>query len=426
MEFSVFIALHQYKLMNKSLLILGYVWPEPKSSAAGSRMMQLIDVFLSENYNVIFASSCVKTDNAFDLSSIGVNSEVIKLNDSSFDEYIKTLNPDVVMFDRFMIEEQFGWRVAEQCPNALRILDTEDLHFLRKGRHQAFKEGKSFDKTYLYSDLAKREIASIYRCDLSLIISEAEMQILKNDFKVDTSLLLYLPFMLDEINQDSFSKLPNFESREHFITIGNFLHEPNYNTVLYLKQTIWPLVRKQLPKAQLYVYGAYVSEKVNQLHNENEGFLIKGFAEDANQVMQNARVCLAPIRFGAGLKGKFVDAMKNKTPSVTTPVGAEGMDSLILACGSISNTPNALAESAVDLYTNASLWTDKVNRIPSEFNQHFSKKKYQKALIDAIQIILQNFIEKRQNNFIGQMLMHHTLQSTKYLSKWIEEKNMSN
>ncbi|TYA96141.1 glycosyltransferase, partial [Seonamhaeicola marinus] len=73
---------------------------------------------------------------------------------------VKQLNPKVVMFDRFMTEEQFGWRVTEQCPNALKILDTEDLHCLRKGRHQAFKEGALFNKTYLFNAIAKREIAS--------------------------------------------------------------------------------------------------------------------------------------------------------------------------------------------------------------------------------------------------------------------------
>lgn len=410
-------------MMNKTLLVVGYVWPEPKSSAAGSRMLQLIDVFLAEDYNVTFTSPCAKTDNTFDLSSIGVKQKTIELNNSSFDAFIKTINPSAVLFDRFMMEEQFGWRVAEQCPNALRILDTEDLHFLRKGRQQAFKAGKSFDKTYLFSDLTKREIASIYRCDLSLIISKAEMEILANDFKVDDSLLLYLPFMLDEISEADFSKLPKFEEREHFVIVGNFLHEPNYNAVLYLKETIWPLIRRELPDVELYVYGAYVSEKVNQLHNEKQGFLIKGFAKDVNTVMQQVRVCLAPLRFGAGLKGKLIDAMKNGTPSVTTSIGAEGIEKSIEACGCIADTPEEFTENTVRIYKNESLWNEKSASAFQVLNQNFNKKKYHKVFVNAVEYTSKNLIEKRQNNFIGQMLMHHSLQSTKYLSKWIEEKN---
>lgn len=410
-------------MANKTSLIIGYVWPEPKSSAAGSRMLQLIDAFLFDNYQITFASPCAKTKNAFDLGSRGVNQETIELNNSSFDVFIKDLSPDVVLFDRFMMEEQFGWRVAEQCPNAMRVLDTEDLHFLRKGRQQAFKDGKPFDSSYLFSDLAKREIASIYRCDLSLIISKAEMEILKNDFKLDESLLLYLPFILDEISKEDFLKLPKFKEREHFITIGNFLHEPNYNAVLYLKETIWPLIRKELPNVELHIYGAYTSEKVKQLHNERQGFLIKGFAEDVNEVVQKSKVCLAPIRFGAGLKGKLVDAMRNATPVVTTKIGAEGMIEPVTASGFIENTAKAFAQRAINLYVNEMLWNEKFVNILSVFNQFFSKETYQKTFLSKLKEISNHLDEKRLHNFTGQMLMHHTLQGTKYLSKWIEEKN---
>src|SRR5690606_5459984 len=131
--------------MIQKLLIIGFVWPEPKSSAAGSRMMQLIEAYISFGYDVTFASACAKTETAFDLKTIGIQTENIQLNHSSFDDFVKQLQPDAVLFDRFMTEEQFGWRVAEQCPNALRILDTEDLHCLRKGRQQALKDGKPFD-----------------------------------------------------------------------------------------------------------------------------------------------------------------------------------------------------------------------------------------------------------------------------------------
>ncbi len=409
--------------MKKTLLIIGFVWPEPKSSAAGSRMLELIYAFLSDNYQITFASACNSSENAFDLESIGVTQKTIALNNPSFDVFVKDLNPDVVLFDRFMMEEQFGWRVAQQCPNAIRILDTEDLHFLRKGRQQAFKDQKPFSAPYLFNDLAKREIASIYRCDLSLIISEVEMGILKNDFKIDESLLLYLPFMLDEISEEAFLELPKFEERKHFVTIGNFLHEPNYNAVLYLKETIWPLIRKELPTVELHIYGAYASEKVNQLHNKTQGFLIKGFADDVHQVMQEAKVCLAPIRFGAGLKGKLVDALRNGTPAVTTTIGAEGMGDVFKTCGIIADTAEVFSRQAIELYKNSRLWNEKHLLIRESFIQLFSKITHQKALLETVCDLNENLLANRQANFIGQMLMHHNMQSTKYLSKWIEEKN---
>ncbi len=102
----------------KTLLIIGYVWPEPNSSAAGSRMLQLIAFFQQQSYQVTFASPAQRTEHMVDLAELNVNSVDISLNCSSFDEFISELKPDVVMFDRFMMEEQFGWRVSEQCPEA--------------------------------------------------------------------------------------------------------------------------------------------------------------------------------------------------------------------------------------------------------------------------------------------------------------------
>lgn len=409
--------------MVKKLLIIGFVWPEPKSSAAGSRMMQIIQVFLNQKYQITFASPCAKSDNAFDLTTIGIAQIAIELNHPSFDTFIEELYPDVVLFDRFMMEEQFGWRVAENCPNALRILDTEDLHFLRKGRQQAFKEKQPFTDDYLFSDTAKREIASIYRCDVTLIISEAEIEILKHRFKVDASLLHYLPFMLDPISSEAVQKLPKYEERSHFITIGNFIHEPNYNAVLYLKETIWPLIRNQVPKAEMHVYGSYASQKVNQLHNKKEGFLIKGFAEDANQVMQNAKVCLAAIRFGAGLKGKLTEAMQNGTPCVTTTIGAEGMFGNLDANGFVTDSPQEFADKAIELYMDENLCMEKQQNGFHVINTRFNKNEIEKGFIVILDKTIQELSNHRQNNFTGQILMHHTLQSTKFMSKWIEAKN---
>jgi glycosyltransferase involved in cell wall biosynthesis len=386
-------------------------------------MMQLIHYFQSRNYTITFASPCAKSERAFDLATIGIDQVPIELNHPSFDTFIKTLDPHIVVFDRFMMEEQFGWRVMEQCPNAMRILDTEDLHCLRKGREQAFKEGKPFDKTYLFNDTAKREIASIYRCDLSLIISESEMDVLKHQFKVDENLLLYLPFMLEPFSKEHIQNLSNFDDRQHFMTIGNFFHWPNYNSVIYLKDTIWPLIKKQLPKAELNIYGAYSPKKVIQLQNEEEGFLVKGFAEDVNTVMQNSKVCLVPLRFGAGLKGKLIDAMRNGTPCVTTSIGAEGLFGNMDSNGFIEDTPEAFADRAVELYTNKTLWKKKQQNGFQVLNKRFGKKISYEKLDTVIGEAEKQLRKKRSDNFTGQMLWHHTLQSTKYMGRWIEEKS---
>lgn len=409
--------------MDKKLLVIGLVWPEPKSSAAGSRMLQLIEHFLKQGFDITFVSAAKTSPNTFDLSQLGICTQTIRLNHSSFDDFISKLNPNVVLFDRFMTEEQYGWRVAEQCPNALRVLDTEDFHALRKGREMAVNQNTELTTKLLQNNTAKREIASIYRCDLSLIISEAEIEILTSQFKIDKSLLYYLPFLLTPLSEETISQSPTFEERQHFITIGNFLHPPNYDAVLYLKQTIWPLISKALPKAELHIYGAYESQKVTQLHNEKEKFLIKGFAEDVNSVMQKAKICLAPLRYGAGLKGKLIDSMQNGTPCVMSNIAAEGMFGNLEPNGFAEDNIEMFAKKAVELYSIEALWKEKATKGFKVLNIRFNKSDFANELDTCISQLQNHLKLHRQNNFIGQVLQHQTLQSTKYLSKWIEEKN---
>jgi hypothetical protein len=101
---------------SKRLLIIGFVFPEPASSAAGTRMLQLIDLFKSQNFEITFASPAADSEFAFEIEKLGIEKVSIVLNDASFDDFVVQLNPEIVLFDRFMIEEQFGWRVSEHCP----------------------------------------------------------------------------------------------------------------------------------------------------------------------------------------------------------------------------------------------------------------------------------------------------------------------
>lgn len=408
----------------QTLLIIGFVWPEPNSSAAGGRMMQLISLFQKQGFAVTFASPAQDSDFMIDLTTFQVNKKAIVLNSESFDTFVKELNPTVVLFDRFMMEEQFGWRVAENCPTALRILDTEDLHCLRLARQKAFKEKRDFNTAdLLIEEVAKREIASILRCDLSLMISEFEIELLTITFKIDTSIVYYLPLLLEPQVILNLNIALSFDSRKDFIFIGNFLHEPNWNAVQYLKEAIWPLIRKQLPNALCNIYGAYPSQKVLQLHNIKEGFLILGRADDAQEVVKQARVVLAPIRFGAGIKGKLIEAMQCGTPSVTTSIGAESMQGDFPWNGFVEDSPELFANQAVTLYQNEKVWLKAQQNGFQIIKQRYMRTLFEASFKGQIQFLQDNLQQHRLNNFMGALLQHHTLKSTKYMSKWIEEKN---
>jgi len=401
----------------KHLVIIASVLPEPNSTAAGKRMLQLLELFKDQNYRISFLYTAQKGTYSANLSPLGVEEIPITLNDSNFDDLLAKLNPSIVLFDRFTLEEQFGWRAAQACPSALKILDTEDLHFLRKARERAYTKGIPFKDSDLQSEVFHREIASILRCDLSLIISEFEYALLTKNYALNPEILIYLPLFAEAIVNS-----PPFESRQDFISIGNFLHAPNYDTVLELKK-LWPEIKKRLARAKMLIYGAYPSAKLKPLHDPSQGFLVMGRAENLQEVLFNARVLLAPIPYGAGLKGKLLDSMSYGLPSVSSSSGAEGIQGTMPWNGFIADSPAELVDKAVLLYQEESIWNQSRAQGYHLIESRFQKKQFAQSFHVLVNSTLERLAWHRQKNYLGALLQHHTLQSTKYLSRWIEEKN---
>ncbi|WP_158961679.1 glycosyltransferase family 4 protein [Myroides fluvii] len=410
-------------LEGKKILIIGQVWPESRSSAAGKRMLQLLEVFQSWNMDIYFGSTAQKSPYSDDLSIFQLNEIEVYLNDERMDQVLADLQPDWVMYDRFMMEEQFGWRVTAQCPQARTLLDTEDLHFLRYARQELVKKGVGTIDDYLYSDKTKRELASIMRCDLTLLISSVELELLVHQFQLPPDILLVLPFLENELSVEEQDEWLPFEQREGFVFIGNFIHEPNWQTVLRLKTEIWPLLRKRLPQVQLHIYGAYPSAKVLQLHNPKENFFIHGRAEDALAVVGQARVMLAPIAFGAGIKGKFVDGMRVGTPNVTTTVGIEAMATAEEWNGFVADEVEEFIQKAVELYQSESSWLEKQEKGRTLLQRSYSKAKYTAIFKESVLLLDQDIDNHRKRHFLVEVFKHHSAQSTKYMALWIEEKN---
>ena len=420
------------------VLVIGYVWPEPRSSAASGHVMQILETFLQQGWEITFSSPAGPGEHKADLAELGIREVPIELNSSTFDTFITELAPDIVLFDQFMMEEQFGWRVEKHCPDALRVLETSDLQSLRHARHQRLKDRlkanpdeNDFSELFAPAlleefelmadtDLAQREIAALYRCDLNLMISEVEIELLREQFGLPAALLHWCPLMIEP----PVAAPRPFAEREHFLSIGNFRHAPNWDAVLWMKSTVWPLIRAQMPKAQLHLYGAYTPPKATALHNPAQGFHVMNWAEDALQVMSEARVCLAPLRFGAGIKGKLVDAMLCGTPSVTTPIGAEAMHGEHPWPGAVGTCAQALADEAVRLYSDEAHWQQAQSAGERLLADRYQHAVHGPALINQLEHCQRNLNQLRRNNFTGSMLRHHQHKSTKYMAQWIEAKNM--
>lgn len=341
---------------------------------------------------------------------------VVQPNDSTFDAWLAELAPEVVIFDRFMIEEQFGWRVEKACPQALRVLDTSDLHCLREARQAQLKRGGELD---LYNEIALREIAAIHRSDLTLMISEYEMEVLRTQFNIPEAQIAYWPFGLALGG----AKFPAFDARQHFIMIGSFMHPPNVDAARWCKQAIWPLIRQALPDAELHCYGSYGDKFKSELHAPKSGFLFKGRAEDALSTMANYRVNCAPLRYGAGLKGKLFDGFQTGTPTVTTPIGSEGVVGEMDWGCVISADPQQFADAAIAVYTNAEQWSQGQAQGQRIAKERFDAAVWQPRLSQLLEAAAAQLTENRTQHFTGRMLRHHHHRSTEFMSRWIEAKN---
>ena len=320
----------------KRLLYISTVWPETRASAAGVRSFQMLKYLSKYVFDEVACASISKeTTYKSEMESIA-NTEAFsvpcKPNDSTFDEELKKFDPDVVIFERFMLEEMFGWRVRKTLPNAMRVLDTQDLHFVRRFREREVTKLRpgEFNAQNLRDikvsgskdEFMLREIASIVRCDATLLVSTFELDLLRNKFPfVSQSKLHIAPFFYNPIQSESFRSL---ERRKPWsaMTIGTFRHAPNVDSVYFLRDDIAPLTERVKYK----VYGAYPSREHMKMSTNSDRFRVMGPAvESAQKCISRHRILIAPLRFGAGIKGKIADSWRSGTPVVTTPIGAEGM-----------------------------------------------------------------------------------------------------
>ncbi len=398
-------------------LIIGKIWPEPTSSAAGTRTVDLIKGLNYSGWETHFACAAQTSEHSLNLAqAFEIQSHSIELNSSSFDQWVRSLAPDIIIFDRYMTEEQFGWRVAQALPNALRVIDTSDLHCLREARLQSLKNGSPENLT---NPIALREIAAILRSDLSLMISEHEIAVLEKHFPIPASSIAYWPFALP----DPLPNPPTFEERKDFVMIGSFLHEPNWDAVRFCREQIWPLIREKLPHVCLDVYGSYTPAKAQQLHEQKIGFHIRGRADQAIPTLTRYRANLAPLRFGAGLKGKLADAFIAGTPSIASPIAVEGMTGEHDWGSKVSIDPRLFADTAIRLYEDPDSWQHAQTCGYQIARKRFAAKHWLPKLPELLDQAYQARDTNRAHNFVGQLLNHHHHRSTEFMSRWIEAKN---
>lgn len=389
-------------------VVFVYVWPEPRSSAAGVRTVQLCRDLQALGYELSALSPCRPNEASAELEASGIRAIPCPANDSSVDAWLKALAPDLVIYDRFVMEEHFGWKARALWPEALHIVDTQDIHSVRRARERLLREGK--DPMDLagadFSPDLERELSSLHRADACLVVSAWEKEWLAGQ-GYPPERVFWLPFAAAREE-----KIAPFGERSGFAFLGNFRHAPNVDAVNFLAKELWPRLHAEIPEAKLYFYGAYPSASVSQMHGKN-GIEIPGQVKLHRAALQKHKLLLAPLRFGAGIKGKILEAWATGTPAVGSKVAMEGLNHP-------AHEEDFVAE-AVRLYRGESAWESAQTegfRALAPFEPELLKSKLSEFLAAA-----NGQKNTWRAHLTGRMLRHHLHNSTKYFSQWIEAKN---
>jgi len=335
-----------------------------------------------------------------------------------------------VIFDGFNAEERFGHYVRQALPEAMRVLDMQDFHALRLGRERLIADGACAEAVTTFRPRAhdedlQRELAAMHRCDAICAISQEEEQLVQ-DYGIPSWKVAAAPFGFPT----SDDTLPGFQHRKlQAMFIGNWRHRPNRDCAHWLIKDVWPLVRKELPTAELNVYGANQTPEDAALHNPSNGVQVKGYCRSVASTMKCHKLLVAPLRYGAGVKGKVLEAMLHGAVVVTTPVGVEGIAGNTSFPGYVvergAEDAAAFATTVVQALQDPERW-EVLQREASEFmTKHFDEKQVQKSLRDFLQTRWMNLLQDRERDFVGQMLWHSSLRSTELMAKYIAAKEES-
>ena len=279
-------------------------------------------------------------------------------------------NIDIVYFNRPHITEKYIDFIKENT-DIRTIYYGHDLHFLREMREYEIT-GDEFHKTE--SERWKKiELDIMKKSDVVYYPSYIEKECI-NKIDKNINVKAIIAYIFDEI--DTKTKY-DFSNKKGIMFVGGFNHRPNVDGILWFVNNVFPLIRKQCD-IQLYIVGSNAPKEIKAL-GKKSGVIFKGFVsdEELNQLYNDTKMVVAPLRYGAGIKGKIVEAMYNGIPVVTTSVGAEGIkeaDKIM----EIADDEIKFAEKVVNLYQDEEklqrLSLDSRKNINTYFNQEAAWK----------------------------------------------------
>jgi GT2 family glycosyltransferase/SAM-dependent methyltransferase/glycosyltransferase involved in cell wall biosynthesis len=330
----------------RRVLVLDETAPTPDQDAGSVTAIKVMQVFQQLGYKVVFAP----VDNFLyqrkyigDLQRMGVECLYAPFC-LDLDAHLKQhgANYDVVHIFRHDVMRRTIDSVRAHCPRAMVMFNNMDLHYLRLQR-QAEVEGGSTAEAL---SMKATELQTMARADLIFVPSTYERDLLRaEDIGPPVEVM---PFMVDRE-----APITAAAKAEDIVFLGGFRHPPNVDAVLWFHSEIWPAVLAARPRARFVVVGAHPTEEILALQSDR--FIVTGRLDDLRPAFETARVFVAPIRYGAGVKGKVYTAMSYGAPVVTTSVGAEGIGLRPGLDALVADTPEGLAADIVRVFEDAAL-----------------------------------------------------------------------
>jgi glycosyltransferase involved in cell wall biosynthesis len=337
--------------------------------------------FVSKGFNVKFMGDNFwhypDTPYVSELESIGIEvlygswyannwKEWFKDN-SQYIDYIFLSRPHVSIKYIDWIKENTGAKI---------LYYGHDLHFLREKREFEF----TGDSKFLESSDKWREIEEkiIRRADRVYYLSTLEKELLESEMGVDNVRIMptfvYERFLKSE---------RDFSDRKDLMFVGGFGHTPNIDATLWFVNEIFPKIKRKLSDIKFYIIGSKVPREIKELSGEN--ILVTGFVsdEELEEYYGRCRLAVVPLRYGAGVKGKIIEAIYNQIPVVTTSVGAEGLEEVDRIL-SISDEADDFAMKVVELYNDEKLWNDISDRELRYAKRYFSPERVEKVFSEDI------------------------------------------
>lgn len=253
---------------------------------------------------------------------------------------------DLIMISRHYVAAHHLGLVRLHAPQARLAFDTVDLHYLRESRAAALDPRPELQRQA--ESTRRQELKLIRECDVTLVVSKVEKELLATD----------APGARVEIlsNVHAIHGCGNgFDERSGLLFVGGFQHPPNIDAMLWFVREVLPRVHAALPEVHLDIVGSKMVPEIEALAGDK--VVVHGFVEDIEPMLEAARISLAPLRYGAGVKGKVNMAMSYGLPVVATPMAVEGIDASAGRDVLVGADAQEYADAVIRLYRDADLWT---------------------------------------------------------------------